>query len=228
MKITRTRQYFNAVRHVGTRLSLFSPVRQSRMVVLPTSTRFSTMSQSSPPSSFSSQSYDGNSSFSSSTMKYDLELLYDSECPLCQSEINFLKKRDITNRIRFTDIASSDYNAHEHGGVDYEAGMRRLTAILPPPENRVVTGMEVIRRLYQAVGLGWLFAVSELPVVGTAFDKAYDVWARYRLPLTGRGPLENALALHASKQKMLRADRSGGRVCSDNGQCEIFPGNHKQ
>jgi predicted DCC family thiol-disulfide oxidoreductase YuxK len=151
--------------------------------------------------------------------KYDLELLYDSECPLCLAEISFLQKRDTANRIKFTDIASTDYIASEHGGIDYEQGMKRLTAILPPPDNQIITGMEVVRRLYQAVGLGWVFAVSELPIANKVFDVAYDIWAKYRLPLTGRGSLEDALALHQSKQKM-RKQMNSGTICDDV-TCEV-------
>lgn len=49
--------------------------------------------------------------------------------------------------------------------------------------------VEVFRRLYEAVGLGWVYAVTTIPAVGRAADAVYDVWAKYRLPITGRPDL---------------------------------------
>ena len=46
--------------------------------------------------------------------------------------------------------------------------------------------VEVFRRLYESVGLGWVYAVTKVPAVGRAADAVYDVWAKYRLPITGR------------------------------------------
>ena len=112
-----------------------------------------------------------------------IDLLYDSECPICQMEVDFLKKRDINNRIKFTDLSSPDYKPSEHGNVKFVDGMRKIRAVLP--DKRVVTGVEVFRQTYQAIGLGWIFALTNLPVIGEAADMLYDVWAENRLRITG-------------------------------------------
>lgn len=49
--------------------------------------------------------------------------------------------------------------------------------------------VEVFRRLYEAVGLGWLYAITKIPWVERGADAVYDFWARYRLPITGRPAL---------------------------------------
>ena len=77
-----------------------------------------------------------------------IDLLYDSECPLCAMEVEFLKKRDYENKIRFTDLSSLDYNPIEHGNVKFADGMRKIRAILPDT-NEVVTGVEVFRHVYR-------------------------------------------------------------------------------
>ncbi len=46
--------------------------------------------------------------------------------------------------------------------------------------------MEVFRRAYGAVGLGWLPAPSRWPGLRQLFDAAYRVFARNRLRWTGR------------------------------------------
>ena len=49
--------------------------------------------------------------------------------------------------------------------------------------------VEVFRRLYEMVGMGWVYAVTKVPGVGPAADAVYDLWAKYRLPITGRPDL---------------------------------------
>lgn len=120
-----------------------------------------------------------------------IDLLYDSECPICMMEVNFLQKRDINGRIRFTDLSSPDYNPADHGNVTFRQGMRKLRAVLP--DNTVITGVEVFRKTYDAIGLGWMFAVTSLPVIGGLADKVYDVWAENRLRITGRSELAEQL-----------------------------------
>ena len=77
-----------------------------------------------------------------------IDLLYDSECPLCAMEVEFLRKRDVENKIRFTDLSSLDYNPSDHGNVKFSDGMRKIRAILPET-NEVVTGVEVFRQVYR-------------------------------------------------------------------------------
>ncbi len=139
-----------------------------------------------------------------------IDLLYDSECPICQMEVDFLKKRDIENRIRFTDISSPDYNPSEHGNVKFEEGMRKIRAVLP--DKRVVTGVEVFRQTYKSIGLGWIFEITNLPIIGQVADILYDIWAENRLRLTGRGDLADIL-----KQKSEELREKGTVDCDDDG-----------
>ena len=128
-----------------------------------------------------------------------IDLLFDSECPICQMEVDFLMKRDINNRIRFTDLSSPDYNPAEHGNVKFEDGMRKIRAVLP--DKRVVTGVEVFRQTYDAIGLRWIFAATKMPVIGQIAEFLYDIWAENRLRITGRGDMADMLKTRA---KLLR------------------------
>lgn len=142
-----------------------------------------------------------------------IDLLYDSDCPICQMEVNFLQKRDINHRIRFTDLSSPSYNPVEHGNVSFERGMRKIRAVLP--DKTVVTGVEVFRRTYEAIGLGWMFEITKLPLIGTAADALYDLWAENRLRLTGRGDLADVLKDRSDTLKNLDP------VECDTDACEI-------
>jgi len=156
-----------------------------------------------------------SSSQDTSLQNSDLEkidLLFDSECPICMMEVEFLKKRDIENRIRFTDLQSPDYNPADHGNVSFERGMRKIRAVLPG--GSVVTGVEVFRQTYKAIGLGWIFDLTSLPLVGKAADAIYDFWAENRLRITGRGQLADVLRERADKLKNMEAPDCDAEGCA--------------
>jgi predicted DCC family thiol-disulfide oxidoreductase YuxK len=126
---------------------------------------------------------------------WDLRLLYDGDCPLCSREVAMLRRLDRRSRIQFDDIAAPDFDPARYGLGAHQV-LARIHAVLP--DGRVIEGMEVFRRAYAAVGLGWLLAPSRWPVVGRLFDAAYRSFARNRLRWTGReaacetGPCEVA------------------------------------
>lgn len=86
-------------------------------------------------------------------------------------------------RIRFTDIAAPDFEA-SRVGTTRAALMARIHGILP--DGTLVEGMEVFRRAYSAVGLGFLLAPTRWPGLRALSDRAYRWFARNRLRLTGR------------------------------------------
>jgi predicted DCC family thiol-disulfide oxidoreductase YuxK len=140
-----------------------------------------------------------------------IDLLYDSACPICNMEVAFLRKRDVAHRIKFTDLSAADYDPAQHGNVAFERGMRKIRAVMP--EGEVVTGMEVFRQTYNAIGLGWMFAITQLPLVGTVADSMYDVWAENRLRITGRGELADVLKERAEALKDVEVDECDTDAC---------------
>ena len=113
----------------------------------------------------------------------ELSLLYDGDCPLCNREIEVLRRRDKRGAIAMIDISAPGFDASVYG-LDQQTVMARIHGVLP--DGTVIEGMEVFRRTYAAVGLGWLLAPSRWPIIGRLFDWAYTLFARYRLRLTGR------------------------------------------
>jgi predicted DCC family thiol-disulfide oxidoreductase YuxK len=115
---------------------------------------------------------------------WKIRVLYDGECPLCAREIRFLERRDRKRqRVQFEDISAPDFDAGRYGR---DAGdlMARIHGVLP--DGRVVEGLEVFRRTYDAVGLGWLMAPTRWPGLRILAEWAYRVFARNRLRWTGR------------------------------------------
>lgn len=114
---------------------------------------------------------------------WEFEVFFDGDCPLCRREIDWLQRRDRNHKVRFTDIAAPEFDPAATGRTMDEL-MARIHGRLPSGE--LIEGVEVFRRLYQAVGLGWLVAPTRLPGIRGLLDAAYRLFARYRLRLTGR------------------------------------------
>lgn len=140
---------------------------------------------------------------------WQIKLLYDGECPLCLREVNFLQKRDAgRGLVAFVDIADDCYSPEENGGVDFEAAMGRIHAVLP--DGTVIRNIEVFRRVYEVLGMGWIYAVTKLPLVGPVVDWLYELWADWRLALTGRPDL---VTIVANRQKHTE--------CKMQGRCQL-------
>lgn len=134
---------------------------------------------------------------------WQIKLLYDGACPLCLREVNFLSKRDAgRGLVTFIDIAADDYTPEAHGGIDFETAMGRIHALLP--DGTVIKDVEVFRRIYEMLGMGWLYAWTKLPLIGVLVDALYGIWANWRLALTGRS---NLATLAIERQQRLECSR---------------------
>jgi predicted DCC family thiol-disulfide oxidoreductase YuxK len=114
---------------------------------------------------------------------YALELFFDGDCPLCSREVAFIRRLDRTRRIKLTDIAASDFDPTALGR-DFGELMARIHARLP--DGTWLEGVEVFRRIYAAIGLGPLAALTRVPGLSWLTERAYDTFARNRLSWTGR------------------------------------------
>ncbi|HEX4336327.1 MAG TPA: DUF393 domain-containing protein [Polyangiaceae bacterium] len=115
---------------------------------------------------------------------HQVEVFFDGECPLCTREIALLRRLDANReRILFTDIAAPGFDPMPYG-VSQDDLMAKIHGRLP--DGRLIEGVEVFRRLYDAVGFGLLVKVTRLPLVASLLDAAYRWFAKNRLHLTGR------------------------------------------
>ena len=119
----------------------------------------------------------------STPVAWELEAFYDGDCPLCVREVDFLRRFDRHRKIRFTNIAASDFCADDYG-IELGEFMTEIHGRLP--DGTWVRGVEVFRRLYSAVGCGPIVWVTRLPLIRGLLDRAYSIFARNRLRWTGR------------------------------------------
>ena len=93
-------------------------------------------------------------------------------------------------RLAIIDIAAPGFDAARYG-TTYEAVMGEIHGVLPG--NRLVTGVEVFRHAYGAIGWGWVLAPTAWPGLRWLSDLAYRWFARNRLWLTGRKDCETGV-----------------------------------
>ncbi|MGK7911642.1 MAG: thiol-disulfide oxidoreductase DCC family protein [Synechococcus sp.] len=125
---------------------------------------------------------------------WQIELLFDGDCPLCVREVNFLRRKDAGRGIiSFVDIAALDYNPQNHAGIDFKTAMGVIHAV--KSDGAIIRGVDVFRQVYDALGIGWIYAATRWPVVGPLVDKLYELWADRRLAVTGRPNLNEIVRM---------------------------------
>lgn len=112
-----------------------------------------------------------------------VEVFYDGACPLCMREIRMLMRKDRKAHIVFTDIAAPTFSAEAYG-TTYADLMAKIQG--RRADGSWISGVEVFRQLYTAVGFGWLVAITRVPGISHLMSLAYHVFAKNRLRLTGR------------------------------------------
>jgi predicted DCC family thiol-disulfide oxidoreductase YuxK len=129
---------------------------------------------------------------------YPLTVFFDGACPICAREIALMKRLDRRRQVEFCDFSSQEYDATSRGFAAADLG----TVIHARWADRsVITGVEVFRAMWEAVGLGVLAKLSRLSLVEPLVLRAYAWFARNRLRLTGRlkACTGDARAAHPSK-----------------------------
>lgn len=112
--------------------------------------------------------------------EWHFKLLYDGQCPFCRLEVEWLNHLNSKGHLAFEDISAPNFNPSQYG-VTQEDLMGVLHGVFP--DGRLVTRIEAFREAYRALGLGWLVAPTEWLILRWIFDRLYDLFARYRIPL---------------------------------------------
>ena len=114
---------------------------------------------------------------------YPLTVFFDGACPICDREIALMKRLDRRRQLEFCDFSAQEYDAASSGFATADLG-----AVIHArwADGSIITGVEVFRAMWEAVGLGFLARLSRLSLVEPLVLKAYAWFAHNRLRLTGR------------------------------------------
>jgi predicted DCC family thiol-disulfide oxidoreductase YuxK len=82
--------------------------------------------------------------------------------------------------------------------------MGRIHAVLA--DASVIQNVEVFRRVYEILGIGWIYGATKWPIIGPLVDRLYGIWADWRLALTGRPDLKTILA---EREERLKSGETG-------------------
>lgn len=115
--------------------------------------------------------------------QYPLTVFFDGACPICDREIALMKRLDRRRRLVCCDFSRPDFDTASINISTAELG-RVIHARWA--DGSVITGVEVFRAMWDAVGLGFLARLSRLSLVEPLVLRAYAWFARNRLRLTGR------------------------------------------
>lgn len=117
--------------------------------------------------------------------KQQVVCFHDGECPLCRIEINAMQKLDKAKAVKWVDI-NTGKAALEAAGITYKQAMERIHVV--DEHGTMQTGVagfiEVWKRLPYYRRLAW--AVERIPFLLPLLEFCYQLFARYRLPLTGK------------------------------------------
>ncbi len=98
-------------------------------------------------------------------------VLFDKACPICRTEMLRLKQHDRHARLVLLDINSPAFNP-DTWGVSHADAARALHVLTP--DNEWLVAMPAVRHVYERVGLGWLMAPTQWPLLSSLADRAYQ------------------------------------------------------
>jgi len=141
---------------------------------------------------------------------YPLTIYYDSHCPLCMAEMQNLMLRNEQGKLIFADIHAAD--CIPPAGYSQKTLLERIHA--KQADGQIIHSLEVFRRAYEGVGLGWVTGFTRWPLLGRFLDSFYPIFARHRhrIPKVISQGIFNHAARRALKNR-----------CDANGSCTIAP-----
>ena len=115
---------------------------------------------------------------------YPLTVFFDGACPICEREIALMKRLDRRQRR----LVCCDFSRPDFDTASINISTAELGRVIHArwADGNVITGVEVFRAMWEAVGLGFLARLTRLSLVEPLVVNAYAWFARNRLRLTGR------------------------------------------
>jgi predicted DCC family thiol-disulfide oxidoreductase YuxK len=114
---------------------------------------------------------------------------HDGACPICTIEINAMKKLDKAGNVTWVDIAQ-DKVALAAAGLTYQQAMERMYVI--DENQQLKSGVLGFLHLWKQLPYyrRMVPIIENIPLLLRVMECCYGVFARYRLPLTGKAPLK--------------------------------------
>lgn len=143
---------------------------------------------------------------------YPLTLYYESACALCNGEMTNLMLRNTAGKLRFVDVSAQGFD-NPPPGTTLEALLDLIHA--QKADGSVVRGVEVFRLAYRAVGLDWVVAPTDWPLLGRLADRVYPWIARnrHRIPRGLTHVLFETATRRAAERAASHRCNAGDKAC---------------
>lgn len=106
-----------------------------------------------------------------------LTIYFDSQCPLCMTEMLQLKAADKSGRIVFADLHADGFG-QRYPHIDPQRAYNRLH--VETASGELLTGLDANCAVWQAVGKNHWLKILRWPVIRWFADMAYRFFARHR------------------------------------------------
>ena len=107
----------------------------------------------------------------------NLRIYYDGDCPLCNAEIDQLKRLNVDGKLEFADLNDEDFTG-DYPHIDPQQARQILHG--ETADGSIVTGLDVTCMAWQSVGRHRWLAILRWPVIRHIADLAYLFFARHR------------------------------------------------
>lgn len=108
-------------------------------------------------------------------------IFYDGNCPLCNTEMQHLRRADASNKIALEDLNAEDFS-QRFPHIDINKAMNILHAQTSTGE--VIYGLDVTYLAWRTVGKYPWLKIIRLPIIRFFADHAYTFFAKYRHPIS--------------------------------------------
>ena len=106
-------------------------------------------------------------------------IFYDANCPLCNAEMQQLKKADFEQKITLEDLNATDFNVR-FPSINKTRAMEILHARTEAGD--MIYGLDVTYTAWKTVGKHRWLKILRLPVIRIFADLGYNIFAKYHSP----------------------------------------------
>ena len=106
-----------------------------------------------------------------------VEIFYDSLCPVCRREVGFLQRRDKNGNLRLIDIAAPDFDPVRYG-LELSDFIARM--YVRDEQGVLRHGLDSFPVMWGAVGLGWVWSWTGIPGLRQLGQAGYLLFAKVR------------------------------------------------
>ena len=106
-----------------------------------------------------------------------LTIFYDSQCPLCMTEMRLLEKNNHDKRLNLIDLHDDDFSKR-HPYINKSKAMNILHGELDTGE--LLLGLDVTCKAWNLVGKHKWLMILRWPIIRILADVTYLFFARYR------------------------------------------------